>query len=335
MGFFKDVVDVFGNKGDKSSSSSGQSVPHMAELTAGAHAITDDAKSYGKQSAIDDVQGILRFNAQQAAQQVMPSIFQTGRSQGAYNSTTEALLRDNAEAQIIGQLANTQLGAIETYAGIQQNNATALANVARAGTTSYSSSSAKSGGSGILGWFADGGKVPEANEISTILSILKPEEALPSAKSPSVLESALQPVLEAMQYSSAFTRDQAAAASSEGSGGNKTSGGTDSLESAITSLLSSITGDGEGEFADGGKVNHTLPAEVVDLVKNTVKGGDVRTGESDVKAGGKIRGPQTKDGEDNQLIAVGGGEGILAADVMKVPGVEQLVNLLNSTYHKK
>ena len=63
-------------------------------------------------------------------------------------------------------------------------------------------------------------------------------------------------------------------------------------------------------------------------------GGQVRTGSSDVKAGGEIRGPQSKSGRDNQIIKVAGGEGILPVDVMDVPGVADLVQSLISTFHK-
>ena len=63
-------------------------------------------------------------------------------------------------------------------------------------------------------------------------------------------------------------------------------------------------------------------------------GGTVRTGSSDVKAGGEIRGPQSKSGRDNQIIKVAGGEGILPVDVMDVPGVADLVQSLISTFHK-
>ena len=63
-------------------------------------------------------------------------------------------------------------------------------------------------------------------------------------------------------------------------------------------------------------------------------GGQVRTGSSDVKAGGEIRGPQSKSGRDNQIIKVAGGEGILPVDVMDVPGVADLVQSLIATFHK-
>ncbi len=69
------------------------------------------------------------------------------------------------------------------------------------------------------------------------------------------------------------------------------------------------------------------------LISGFQDGGQVRSGSSDVKAGGKIRGPQSKTGRDNQIIKVAGGEGILPKDVMDVPGVAQLVQSLIQTYH--
>ncbi len=48
----------------------------------------------------------------------------------------------------------------------------------------------------------------------------------------------------------------------------------------------------------------------------------------------KSRGPESKTGEDNQVIAVAGGEGILPKDVMEVPGVPELVKSLIQKYHQ-
>ena len=53
-----------------------------------------------------------------------------------------------------------------------------------------------------------------------------------------------------------------------------------------------------------------------------------------MKAGGEIRGPQSKSGRDNQIIKVAGGEGILPVDVMDVPGVADLVQSLITAFHK-
>jgi len=81
-----------------------------------------------------------------------------------------------------------------------------------------------------------------------------------------------------------------------------------------------------GEFADS----------VLKLIKMGAgyqDGGAVRTGSSDVKAGGEIRGPKSKTGKDNQIIKVAGGEGILPVDVMEVPGVADLVQNLIQTFH--
>ena len=81
------------------------------------------------------------------------------------------------------------------------------------------------------------------------------------------------------------------------------------------------------EFADS----------VLKLIQHSVgyqDGGQVRTGSSDVRAGGEIRGPQSKSGRDNQIIKVAGGEGILPVDVMDVPGVADLVQSLIATFHQ-
>ena len=52
-----------------------------------------------------------------------------------------------------------------------------------------------------------------------------------------------------------------------------------------------------------------------------------------MRAGGEIRGPESKSGKDNQIIKVAGGEGILPKDVMDVPGVADLVQNLIKTFH--
>lgn len=93
----------------------------------------------------------------------------------------------------------------------------------------------------------------------------------------------------------------------------------------------------------GGQQEKPVPRSTVDSsdLVNMIKrmtgyqdGGAVRTGSSDVRAGGEIRGPHSQSGKDNQIIKVAGGEGILPVDVMEVPGVADLVKNLIKTYHK-
>lgn len=82
------------------------------------------------------------------------------------------------------------------------------------------------------------------------------------------------------------------------------------------------------------------PAQDIDILQmlrqltGYQNGGQIRTGSSDVKAGGEIRGPQSASGKDNQLIKVAGGEGILPVDVMEVEGVPELVQSLIKAFHK-
>lgn len=79
-----------------------------------------------------------------------------------------------------------------------------------------------------------------------------------------------------------------------------------------------------------------LAGSILQLIKAGAgysDGGTVRTGASDVKAGGEIRGKESKTGKDNQIIAVAGGEGILPKDVMDVPGVAEMVQALIQKYH--
>lgn len=329
-------MGLFGSKGTKSSSSSGQTIRYLDELGSTVGAIKQGAGDYSKDAAISDVSGVLRTQAETAMRDVMPTIFQVDRNQGAYNSTSQQLLRENAEAQIIGQLANTQLQSIKDYAAIEQGNVNALSNAARAGTSTSQTSSSKGGGSGLLGLFADGGVVPEPGEksaVSSILDFTKTSITDPAKADKQVMDvamQALQPLLESSQFSDAYKKSVYDAQQQANSGSKSSS---DPLSGMVDGMILDTV---FGFFKDGGKVPDDSSAQqLLQSIQKLREGGNVRTGESDVKAGGKIRGPQTKDGEDNQLIAVGGGEGIIAADVMKVPGVEQLVQRLNEQFHKK
>lgn len=91
-------------------------------------------------------------------------------------------------------------------------------------------------------------------------------------------------------------------------------------------------------FSHGGQVpgpGDSMEAEkLLRALRHYANGGAIRTGQSDARAGGEIRGPESKTGEDNQVIAVAGGEGILPKDVMEVPGVPELVKSLIQKYHQ-
>lgn len=77
----------------------------------------------------------------------------------------------------------------------------------------------------------------------------------------------------------------------------------------------------------------TPQEELLAAIKKYQAGGRVRSGEADVQNGGKIQGKQSPTGEDNQVIGVAGGEGIIPKDVMDVKGVPELVQKLIQTYH--
>lgn len=74
-------------------------------------------------------------------------------------------------------------------------------------------------------------------------------------------------------------------------------------------------------------------SSLINLIRGHADGGKVRSGAADAKAGGKIRGPQSETGHDNQIIKVAGGEGILPVDVMEVEGVPELVRGLIQAFH--
>lgn len=131
---------------------------------------------YSKSAAISDVNGVLKNQALTAMQAAMPSIAKTNTASGAYNSTTKDLLANDFNARLAGQLAETQLNAINTYGGLSNNRLAALTGAAQAGNVSESvnmsgsiglqealgqssNSSSSSGGSANIG-LADGGVVP-------------------------------------------------------------------------------------------------------------------------------------------------------------------------------
>lgn len=136
-----------------------------------------DLGDYSKGSAIADVNGVLKNQALTAMQAAMPQIAKTNTASGAYNSTTKDLLANDFNARLAGQLAETQLSAINTYGGLTNSRLGALAGAAQAGNTSESinlagsiglqealgqsqNSNSSSGGSANIG-LADGGVVPE------------------------------------------------------------------------------------------------------------------------------------------------------------------------------
>lgn len=340
---------VFGSKGTTQSSSSGTTPGFTEQLGA---SLAERQKSFGqysKQSAIEDVQGVLKSQALDALQQVMPSIAGTQINAGAYNTTSKELLRNDASARIAGQLANTQLSAIKDYAAIEQGDVNAFSNATKANTSISSSGSSKGGGSGLLGLFADGGKVPEPatatvdstgdqggnNPVREVINKLK---TVFETKGPSVDEKIA--TLLKPSPDDGFVAGMLKGAAQQTKAVDESLSKLDDLldnfvEDKIFDGASSLFG-----FADGGKVPTGItPGKVADhtqlleAIRHHANGGVVRSGEEDVQAGGKIQGPQTQSGEDNQVIAVGGGEGIIAADVMKVPGVEELVNMLNDQFH--
>lgn len=333
---------ILGSKGNKSSSSSGTTPGFTEQLAATLAERQKSLGGYSKQDAIDDVQGVLKTQATDALQSVMPSIAQAQTASGAYNTTGKELLRNDAQARITSQLVNTQLQAIKDYAGIEQGDINAFSNATKANTTINTTGSSSGGGSGLLGLFADGGKVPDVtpagftlqNPITSLMDQIKQATTSPTSTDP--IADRVTTVKEDDGYLTGLAKG--AASTAQG-----VYDSLSSLDKVIGEFADNYLADTALSmlaFKEGGKVPEGIsPGKVADhttlleAIRHHANGGKVRTGESDVQAGGKIRGPQTKSGEDNQVIAVGGGEGIIAADVMKIPGVAELVDHLNTNYH--
>lgn len=289
---------------------------------------------FTKTDAVNDVQGLLRTQATDALQSVMPTIARSQNAAGAYNSTTKDMLQNDANARITAQLTNTLNDTIANYAKIEQGNIGAFAGATQAGTTQQSSStgqqtsssvaqsqgtqwnqgdqSSKGGGSGILGLFADGGQVPVPT--GSIDEYFKDFMAIPG------FQDAMKQITNTMSNpSSQAVKDTAKSVESVGG----------KVDDFLIDSLIGILG-----FKDGGQVPTSPDNQLLAAIQKFKAGGQVRSGESDVKSGGKIKGPQSPTGEDNQVIGVAGGEGILAKDVMEVPGVPELVKFLNDRYHQ-
>lgn len=307
---------------------------------------------FTKQDAINDVQGTLKQQASDALQSVMPTIARTEKGAGVYNSTTKDLLQNDANARITSQLAATTQDQIAKYAQIEQGLIGAFSGATQAGTSQSSTSNSNStslgtatsqgtqsassvsqgqstewnqgqnktsgGGSGLLGLFADGGQVPTINPADEMLSFFDNFLASSGLEATGQKAAAM-----AANPSAQSVRDTM-----------KSAGSIDTKieDYLIDSIFSSIMG-----FSEGGKVpeGKTSPdQELLAAIQKYRDGGKVRSGEEDVQKGGKIQGKQSPTGEDNQVIGVAGGEGIIAKDVMQQPGVAQLVEFLNSKFHK-
>lgn len=340
---------LFGSKGSKQSSSSGTTPGFTEQLGASLAQRQQSFGQYSKQSAIEDTHTALKHQAMDALQQVMPSIAGVQTNSGAYNTTTKAMLHNDAYSRIIGQLANTQLQTIKDYAAIEQGDVNAFSNATKANTSITSSGSSKGGGSGLLGLFADGGKVPEPvlatakltgenAESSPVNKLIDQLRVVFESKEPSIDEKIAAAIIPASDDGFVEGMMKGAAQQTQA-----VSDSLSKLDEVVGNFVEDTVIGGATKlfgFSEGGKVPTGItPGKVADhtqlleAIRHHANGGVVRSGEEDVQAGGKIQGPQTRSGEDNQVIAVGGGEGIIAADVMKVPGVEELVNMLNEQFH--
>lgn len=329
-------------KATSSAVSSSSSDPgFMKELQTVLDRQLNGTTGFTKQDAINDVQGLLRTQATDALQSVMPTIAKADRQAGAYNSTTRELLQNDANSRITAQLANTVNDAIGNYAKIEQGNIGAFSGATQAGTTQgsnsvsssdntqssssvsqnqseYSNESwnhAKGGGSGIIGALGmeDGGQVPNQGFTDFVAQMGNQLQQMTS-----------QPMTMAgaQKAGQAGGELEGMAAAAE----------TDMGDSIIDMALSWFGFEQGGKVPEGKKA--TPDQELLQAIQKYKNGGKVRSASDDAAAGGKIKGPESSTGEDNQIIKVAGGEGILAKDVMQVPGVPELVKFLNAQYHK-
>ena len=83
--------------------------------------------------------------------------------------------------------------------------------------------------------------------------------------------------------------------------------------------------------ANGGQITDSV--DLMRALQHYAAGGQVPHIMEQTNSAGKLTGPQSKSGRDNQLVAVAGGEGVIPKDVMEVDGVPQLLQQLIQKYH--
>lgn len=84
-------------------------------------------------------------------------------------------------------------------------------------------------------------------------------------------------------------------------------------------------------FADGGVIDSS---NLQRAIMQFASGGQVPHLNSVTDRSGKIGGPQSQSGQDNQLVKVAGGEGVIPVDVMQQPGVADMLQQLIQKFHK-
>ena len=90
---------------------------------------------FSKQDAVADVQGLMRQQAINTMQEALPKIAGSERVAGAYGSTTKAMMNNDLQARIAGQMMATQAQAIKDYAAIDADRIRAFASATQAGTS--------------------------------------------------------------------------------------------------------------------------------------------------------------------------------------------------------
>lgn len=84
-------------------------------------------------------------------------------------------------------------------------------------------------------------------------------------------------------------------------------------------------------FADGGQID---TGNLQRAIMQFASGGQVPHINQQTDRAGKIQGPQSMSGQDNQLVKVAGGEGVIPVDVMQQPGVPEMLQQLIQKFHK-
>lgn len=179
-----------GGAGTSTQTTSSAFAPQLAQLLAN---LTGGIGPYSKEAAIADASGPMAALAQETLQQYVPRAAAQVRGSGLYNSSTKALLDNDANAKLATAMAGLVQKNITDYATINANNVTAASNAARTQTTQTT----KQGSSGGVGKQIASAAVPLLlNEGKKFLGGLFDNSTDTAASSASSVASALSPVFD-------------------------------------------------------------------------------------------------------------------------------------------
>ena len=297
---------------------------------------------YSRDQAIADAAGPMAQLAQDTLAQTVPRSAAQVRGSGLYNSSTKALLDNDAQARLATQMAALVQKNITDYATINANNVNATANANRTNTTKTTSSGNNSKAllSALAPLLLGEGKKLAGNLFSdsaTDKTASAATDALGSLGS--AVQSTVGNIGDFFGGADPLSSSSSSFLGDDGSFGDLLGGSSDlgsDLLGGAGDLLGNL-GSGIGDFFS----NFSDMFSNIDIGSNFgdifgglfAEGGVVPVKSAKAAAPeGEIKGPKSASGKDNMLIAVQGGEGILHTGVMSQPGMAKFVDSLNEMF---